>query len=135
MRRSKNKNLKMLVKDVFSDDNSNKKTTNKLVKKVSVIFISLTILSLVVSYTLVLCKEDDVRKLHIKTSSVKMENIDMKSNVEFSKSLYNVESKASSISYLHKPEKIIEVDEKPEKIDINLNEYRKKPIERAVSGY
>lgn len=104
-------------------------------KCVIFVLLAVTVISSFVSYTLVLSKENDILKLHKKASVTQMENNDIKTEVEFAKSLYNVQDKASGLSFLSKPDKIIEVDITNKTYNVELDDVDNLTVERFVSGY
>lgn len=105
-------------------------STNMLVS-----IVVLAIVSSLISYTLVLYKENYLIKLHKQTVVTQMENVNIKTKVEFAKSLYNVEGKAETLSYLHKPEKVIEIEPGYKKFDLTSIEKQKPVVEKVVVGY
>ena len=94
----------------FEKNSTFKFSINSAFKKIAVLVFSLTILSSLVSYTLVLGKEKELSKLHTITHNIQMDNVDIRNDVEFTRSLYNVHYQSKSLSYLKKPDKIIEID-------------------------
>jgi hypothetical protein len=108
---------------------------NKLLKRVILVLLGLAVASSFVSYTLVLCKENDILSLHKKTVEVQMENNDIKTEVEFARSLYTVQNKVSTLNFLHKPDKIIEIEEGYKASNVEVTEFPRIVDERVISGY
>lgn len=121
----------------------NKKNKPSLLKKLfelasANLFLSIlafAVITSLISYTLVLYKESYLIQLHKKTVVTQMENVDIKTKVEFAKSLYNVQGRAETLSYLRKPEKVIEVEPGYKKFDFNSIEKNKPVLEKVVVGY
>jgi cell division protein FtsB len=108
---------------------------NKILKLSMLIVLVLALASSFLSYTLVLCKENDLLELHKKTSYTHSENIELKTEVEFVKSFYNVQNKASTLNFLHKPDKIIEIEDPSAKTIVNVDDFPRISNERVVRGY
>ena len=108
---------------------------HKSIKIVVSIVLLLAGISTLVSYTLVLCQENALEKLHAKTLSTQMDNIEIKNDVEFSRSLYNVYGKSRAITYLHKPGKVIEVDMTANESELEISNDDSSSIDRIVAGY
>lgn len=68
-----------------------------------------TILASMMSYFLVVSKENAVISIHNKTNELNMENIELQNKVEQAKSYYNINYKVSKVDFLKKPDKIMEV--------------------------
>jgi len=129
------KNNEKLVEVDFNQNEGPKKTLKINLNRFIIVVMSLLFLSFIVIYSLVVNTENSLMKLHSKTAELQAENVEMKAKVEFSKSLYNVQGKAETISFLHKPEKVIEVDAKGKDLNINLSQYSTKKDEKVLSGY
>lgn len=112
-----------------------KKVLNKGIITIIFVVLAFSIIFSFISYTLVLSKENDLLKLHKQTSLTQMENVEVKSKVEFARSLYNVESKAASLVYLHKPDKVIEISANNADIMVNVEYDKEIEVERIVGGY
>lgn len=115
--------------------NESKNYFSKGVKIFAVTLLLLAGVSSLASYTLVLCQENALEQLHSKTLGTQMDNIDIKNDVEFSRSLYNVYGKSRAITYLHKPNKIIEVDLTAETKDVDVVDTVSNSMDRIVAGY
>lgn len=87
------------------------------------------------SYSLVLFKEDSLQELHTETSKLKENNNEMKTKVEVSKSIYNIESKAETLNHLEKPKKLIEISDKNVVTSVRIEDEPKKDKVNIVSGY
>lgn len=98
-----------------------------------VMFVS--IVSGIVVYSFVVCKEISLDKLHVNTQSIFMENIENSMNVEFSKSLYSINSKATIITNLHKPDKIIEVQCNSDDLNVDIVQLPEDDNLRIIGGY
>jgi hypothetical protein len=127
--------VRKLSKRVLAHKMRDDKPDKMPVKKIVMIILVVAIVSSMISYTLVLSKESNLLSLHKQTSKIQMENIEIKTNVEFARSLYNVETKAMSVSYLHKPEKVIEVEADKANLTVNVDRYPDNKSERIVGGY
>lgn len=128
-------NAENLDEDEFKVNNVISKLINVTSKNIIFSILAVVVIVSFVSYTMVLCKENELLKLHRQTSITQMENVDVKTQVEFAKSIYNVESKAASLVFLHKPDKIIEVDGYNNNSAININDIHRIEVERVVGGY
>lgn len=111
------------------------KTKEFPVKKILIFVLSSVLIFSFITYTMVLVKESDLVKLHKQASVTQMDNIDIKTKVEFAKSLYNVQNKAETLTFLHKPEKVIEVDVKQQNMNLKVTKRLPNTSERIVSGY
>lgn len=98
-----------------------------------VMFVS--VISCIVVHSFVVCKEISLDTLHEKTKLIYMENIENTVNVEYSKSLYNINTKATNITNLHKPDKIIEVQCNSDDLNVNIVQLPKDDNLRIIGGY
>ena len=125
-----------LIKVNFPNNKKAKSFVKSYLKLIIIIIISGVGLISLISYTMVLCLENKVLSLHKDTAKIQMENVDIKTQVEFAKSLYNVQNKAATLNFLHRPDKIIEVDYDSRKINVNnLIKPVSKPVEKVIGGY
>lgn len=129
------KNNKNILEVDFKTSNEPKKAFRFNLNKLIIIGISIIALAFMITYSIAINTENTLRKLHTKTTNIQTENIEMKTKVEFSKSLYNVQNKAETVNFLHKPEKVIEIESKSKDTKIDLSKYSNKKQERALSGY
>lgn len=99
---------------------------------VSFILISFIMTSMV-SYSMVIAKENAIISVHNKINDINFENIDLQNKVDYARSFYNINSKVEKANFLKKPDKIWEVSNSGliPKIKKNNNEIKIKPI----SGY
>ena len=125
---------KTLLKEKQEEINE-ESTLNPKVKMFVVMAVLLAGISSLISYTLVLSKEKDIQSLHSETIVTQMDNIDIKNDVEFTKSLYNVYGKAKTLTFLHKPDKIIEVDLIKDDLQVAIDLNKPVNIDRIVTGY
>ena len=119
----------------FEKNSTFKFSINSAFKKIAVLVFSLTILSSLVSYTLVLGKEKELSKLHTITHNIQMDNVDIRNDVEFTRSLYNVHYQSKSLSYLKKPDKIIEIDLDKQDLRVKIDKCLSYADYRIVTGY
>lgn len=124
-----------LIENNYDTDFEEESRFSGAFKKIVCILVLFAAISSFVSYTLVLSKEKELQLLHSKTVSKEMDNIYMRNNVEFTKSLYNVNKKAKSVNYLQKPLKIIEIDLDEKKLSIDLDKTLQYSNDRIVAGY
>lgn len=129
------KNNKNILEVDFKTNNEPKKPFRFNLNKIIIIGISLITLAFMIIYSITINTENTLRKLHSKTTNIQTENVEMKTKVEFSKSLYNVQNKAETVNFLHKAEKVIEIDSKGKDTKIDLSKYSNKKQERVLSGY
>lgn len=126
---------KNLLETRFNEDINDLGSVNKLLKKTIVVLLLVAGTSSLISYTFVLSKENELQNLHSQTTLAEMDMIDLKTDVDFTKSLYNVHEKAKSITYLHKPEKVMEIDLDKMNLDVDLDENQPECVDRIVAGY
>ncbi|MGD9581245.1 MAG: hypothetical protein AB7V50_07720 [Vampirovibrionia bacterium] len=107
----------------------------KLFRAFLLLFMFVAIISSIIANTFVVCKEISLEKLHTETQAVYMDNIENKLDVEYSKNLYNVYSKATNINNLHKPDKIIEVQCNDDDFNINIVQLPEDDNLRLIGGY
>lgn len=63
----------------------------------------------VVSYSMVIAKENAIVAYHNKANEVNYDNIELKNKVDYAKSFYNVNNKVTKINFLRKADKVLEV--------------------------
>lgn len=112
-----------------------KLTLLKLIRPAVFIILGITVLTCMLTNTLAVYKEIALLELHEKTHDLFMENIDKNVNVEFAKSIYNINFKAKNLSNLHKPDKIIEVDLKNQNLSVDIVKLPQDTKVRVVGGY
>jgi hypothetical protein len=69
----------------------------------------LSIFISIVSYSMVIAKENAIVAYHNKANDVNYDNIELKNKVDYAKSFYNVNNKINKISFLKKADKVMEV--------------------------
>jgi hypothetical protein len=82
------------------------------------------ILVTMVSYSMVVAKENQIAQVHSKTNEINFENIDLQNKVDYVKSFYNVNDKIAKISFLKKADKIIEVEAASASLKKNNNDLK-----------
>ncbi len=126
---------KTLLDEKHDDNVGGKSKINGFIKGAIVISVVIAAASSLVSYTLVLSQEKALQSLHSETMVTQMDNIDIKNDVEFTRSLYNVHGKAKTLTFLHKPDKIIEVDMINDSLNVDINTDNTFTVDRIVTGY
>ncbi|OGH96873.1 MAG: hypothetical protein A2104_07285 [Candidatus Melainabacteria bacterium GWF2_32_7] len=69
----------------------------------------ISILISMVSYSMVVAKENALSSIHTKTNEVNFENIELQNKVDYSKSFYTINNKVAKVNFLKKPDAIMEV--------------------------
>lgn len=86
-----------------------------------------------VSYSMVVAKENVLTGIHNKTNDLNLENIELQNRVDNAKSFYTINDRVASVNFLTKPESVMEV--KSTNL-IPVIEKNKNNIEiQPVSGY
>lgn len=80
-----------------------------------------TIVISMISYSIVVAKENQIIAAHNRTNEISYENIELQNKVDYARSYYNVNDKVSKVSFLQKPEKVLEVNAVPANIVIGKN--------------
>lgn len=62
-----------------------------------------------ISYSMVIAKENKLASINTRTSELSYENLDLQNKVDNAKSLYTINEKAEKINFLKKADKIMEV--------------------------
>ncbi|MDD3013783.1 MAG: hypothetical protein PHC34_08790 [Candidatus Gastranaerophilales bacterium] len=94
--------------------------------------LGISILISVVSYSMVIAKENAIIAYHNKANDVNYDNIELQNKVDYARSFYNVNEKISKISFLKKPDKVIEVKAiTPNPVVVKSDKVEVQPI----SGY
>ncbi|MEW5819705.1 MAG: hypothetical protein AB1782_05895, partial [Cyanobacteriota bacterium] len=106
-----------------------------LTRAILLLILSIAVITCLISHTLSLYTEMDVVQLHNKTQKLFMDNNEKNVNVEFAKSLYNINRKAINVTNLHKPDKILEVDISEENFKVDVEKEIFISDVRVVSGY
>ncbi len=86
--------------------------------------LAICILISMVSYSMVVAKENQIAQMHSKTNEINYENLDLQNKVDYVKSFYNVNDKITKISFLKKAEKIIEVQASSSALKKNDNDLK-----------
>jgi len=99
---------------------------------VSFILVAFIITSMV-SYSMVIAKDNAIVSIHNKINDMNFENIDLQNKVDYARSFYNINDKIEKANFLKKPDKIWEVNNLSliPKVEKNNNKIEIKPI----SGY
>jgi|GEM_PF-1632669 len=71
--------------------------------------LGVSILISVVSYSMVIAKENAIIAYHNKANDVNYDNIELQNKVDYARSFYNVNDKITKIHFLTKAEKVLEV--------------------------
>lgn len=135
----------MFSKDIYRDyktfftvnfnNISDKTLLPRVLKVMTISLLAVAVVSSLITYLFVLSKENSLQALHSETYTMHMDNIDIRNDVEFTRSIYNVYDKARSISYLHKPDKILEVSCKSDDVIVDVEEYQTLNQNRIVAGF
>lgn len=91
-----------------------------------------SIVTALFSYYFVTMKESQIIKIHKQTNELTFENIDLENSVDYTKSFYSINQKATELSSLKKPEQVMVVNSKPSK---SYTEPYKSDIDQIVTGY
>ena len=86
-----------------------------VVFKINIIlaFILLTAIILaMISYMVVISKENSIKKFHFTTNKINYENIELQNKVDYLKSFYIINTKVQKIPFLKKADKVLEVKAK-----------------------
>lgn len=71
--------------------------------------LGVSILISVVSYSMVIAKENAIIAYHNQANDVNYDNIELQNKVDYARSFYNVNEKIAKVSFLKKPDKVLEV--------------------------
>jgi hypothetical protein len=71
--------------------------------------LGVSVLISVVSYSMVIAKENAIISYHNKANEVNFDNIELQNRVDYARSFYNVNEKITKINFLKKPDKVLEV--------------------------
>lgn len=111
-----------IVKGNFATENENLKELSifKFNRFLSFSLLATIVISMV-SYSMVVAKENQIVAAHNKTNEIGYENIELQNKVDYARSYYNVNDKVSKVSFLKKPDKVLEVNAVPANVVIGKN--------------
>jgi len=69
-----------------------------------------SIIASMISYSMVVAKENSLSSIHNKTSDLNFENIELQNKVDYVKSFNNINNKVASVNFLKKPDAVMEVN-------------------------
>ena len=70
----------------------------------------LSVVISMVSYSMVVAKEEVIISVHNDTNDLNFENVELQNKVDNARSFYNINDKIAKISFLQKADKILEVN-------------------------
>jgi len=95
--------------------------------------LGVSILISIVSYSMVIAKENAIIAYHNKANDVNYDNIELQNKVDSARSFYNVNEKITKINFLKKPDKVLEVKAiTPSPVVVNKSD---KVEVQPISGY
>lgn len=69
----------------------------------------LSVLSSMISYSMIISKENALALIHNKTNEVNFDNLELQNKVDYAKSFYNINNKIAKVNFLKKADNILEV--------------------------
>lgn len=86
-----------------------------------------------VSYSMVVAKENSLTSVHNSTNEINFENIELQNKVDYARSFYNINNKVARVNFLKKAETVLEVKSVS---TAPIMEKNKENLEiQAVAGY
>lgn len=94
----------------------------------------IAIITSMISYSIVIAKENHIIAIHNKTNDLNYENIELQNQVDYARSFYNINNKVAKVSFLKKADKVIEVKPVTSLIP-TIQETKDEGKIKTVSGY